>query len=758
MHRDFLKQIIVVVSFATLIFFPSAAFSANEISTKSINGLTALDIVQKAIAHKESNRLTQKEYYRCERYEKLNLGWMNLTPKEKQSLFLKYYRFLFDNTDSTDLSGKPVDFILSKESIADMYYRKSTQSQRTLVKGVNREWVNSVLHEQGMRTVINEFFNEYSLYDNQMSFLMQNFVSPLSSSSIAQTIYNYTLSDTIKINGSLCYKIDFLPVNDQFMAFKGSVYITSDSTFSVAKANYHINKNANLNYIDTISFKEEYTRTSDGLWAPSRNEVSIEMSLFKLFVRRINSFKYYSFAPISDLVFNTPEPVSYAQDAWNKSDWYWLVNRHFPFTNQEDKAHQALTHYVNTSASGVSGFVLKTIFNNYIPFKYVEIGPITSFISSNDIEGLRIRLGGTTTAKLNSHLFLEGYGAYGDKDKKFKYSGQVTYSFNDCKSHPNEYPAHSVSLLYRYDMKLPGQELQTIDKDNVLLSFRRAELDRMFLEKKAEVQYKQEYENGISYTLFGNHKNWLPVGAMSFVERNISGVQRGLYDMRVTEVGAKFRYAVGERFYQNRDSRVRVSRFCSIFTLSHTIGLKKFLNGDFNYQMTELMMQHAHPLSIFGYADVMFKAGKQWSKVPYPLLIIPQANPSYLTVPETYNLMNQFEFVNDQYASVDIDYHMNGLLLNWIPVNRYLKLREVATFKSLIGSLSEANDPSQTKSTQWLLPANSSGLGSTPYMEAGVGLENIFSLIRLDYIWRLTYLDRPNIDKSGIRVGLKLQF
>ncbi|MDD2797114.1 MAG: DUF5686 family protein [Bacteroidales bacterium] len=726
-------------------------------AAKSAQTLTANEIIQKAIVHKESNRITENSFYSREHYEKLNLGWVNLTAKEKEMLLLKYFRFLFENTDSTDVSGKPVDFVLSKEILQDEFYKKSTSTNRTMIKAINKEWINSVLHEQGMQTVVNQVFDGYSLYDNQMSLLMQNIVSPLSSS-FAQTIYNYTLEDTVRIEGILCYKINFMPVNEQFLAFRGSVYIADDSTYSVAKADYYIDHNANLNFIDTIGFKENYTKASNGKWVVLRNEVSLEMSLFKLFVRRINSFKNYSFEAMPDNLFSKDEPISYSVDAWNKSDIYWSEHRHFPFTNQEEKAHQKMAGFVNSNSGSVSGFFMKTIFNNLIPLKYITIGPLTSFVSSNEIEGTRYRFGGSTTADLNKHIFLEGYGAYGDLDKRLKYSGQLTYSLNKCKSHPNEYPSHSISLLYRYDMKIPGQELETIDKDNVLLSFRRAELDRMFLEKKAEIRYKQEYYNGLSFSFWGNHKNWLPVGAINFQEKTSMGIINPKYDMRTTEVGAKFRFAVGERFYQNRDSRVRVSRFSSVFTFSHTMGLKKFLNGDYNYHLTEMMMQHTHPLSIFGYADIMFKAGKQWSKVPYPLLIISQANPSYLNVPETYNLMNVFEFINDQYASLDIDYHMNGLLLNWIPVNRYLKWREVATFKSLVGTLSDYNDPAKTKSSQWLLPTNSSGLGSTPYMEAGVGIENIFSLLRLDYIWRLTYLDRPNVNKSGIRVGLKIQF
>lgn len=718
--------------------------------------LNANDIVKQAIAHKNANRLSSRSFYKFERYEKLNLGWVNLTPEEKNIILLKYFRFLFENTDTTDVSGKPVDFILSKETLSDEFYRKAPESHRTLIKAVNKEWINSVLHEQGMQTVFGELFDEYSLYDNQMDFLMQKFVSPLSSS-FSQTIYDYKLIDTTRVDGRLCYRIRFEPVNEQFMAFKGVFCIAADTTFAIARANYQISSNANINFIDLISFKEEYKYDQSGLWLPARNEVSLEMSLFKLFVRRINSFRYYAFDSIPDVKFRSNEPVSYALDARNKPDMYWLNNRHFQFSNEEIGAHAALSRYVENNAKGTSGFFIKTLVNNYLPLKYVAVGPVTSFISSNEIEGTRFRFGGTTTAHLNKNLFLEGYGAYGNKDKAFKYSGQLTYSLNPCESHPNEFPSNTVSLLYRYDLKIPGQELQTIDKDNVLLSFRRSALDRMIFEKMAEIRYKKEYQNGLSYSFWGNHKNWRPVGNMAFTERDITGAIRGLYDMRVTELGAKFRLAVGEKFYQNRNSRVNVSRFSSVFSLSHTIGTT-FLHGDYNYQVTELMMQHCHPLSIFGYADVMFKAGRQWSKVPYPLLIIPQANPSYLNVPETYNLMNIFEFMNDQYASLDVDYHMNGLLLNWIPVNKVLKWREVFTFKSLIGSLSEYNDYTKTKTSQWFLPENLTRMNGTPYMEAGVGLENILSILRLDYIWRLTYLDRPGIDKSGIRVGLKVQF
>lgn len=715
-------------------------------------------IVKKAIQNKENNRLTNRDY-QCERYEKLNMGWINLTKEERQSLILRYFKFLFENTDSTDISGKPIDFILSKETIEDSYYRKSTGAKRSVVKGINKEWVYSILHEQGLRTVITEFFNDYCIYDNEMTFLTQHFVSPLSSV-FSHVMYNYSCTDSVRIDGVLCYKIDFAPANDQFLAFRGSMYIAGDSTYAVARSRYFIYNNANINYIDTVGFKEDFHRLSDGFWVPERSEVSVEMSLFKIFTRRINSFRKYNFSPASSAIFDNSDPVTYKTDAWNKPEEYWVANRHFPVTNKEEKARAVLASYVGGNNSGITGFLLTGIFKNYFPLNKFAIGPVFSMVSSNDIEGLRLRLGGTTTAKFNPHLFFEGYGAYGMKDERWKYSVKGIYSFKKRDDHPYEFPIHSISLSRREDLRFPGQELVNIDKDNVFLSWRRSLLERMILEKKTELQYRRESYNGISYNFWVNSRRWQPVGEIDFNKRNSDNSLTPVSSLNTAEVGGRFRLAVGERFYQNRDSRIRLSRYSSVFTFSHVAGMKNFLGGQYAYHLTDMSMQHAQSLAAFGYVDMMFKAGKQWSQVPFPLLIIPQANQSYLDVPETYNLMNEFEFVCDKYASLSLDYHMNGLLFNWMPVNRLLKLREVLSFKSLLGSLSDYNNPEKSSTVPWAFPQKTTtyALSGSPYLEVGAGVENIFSLIRLDYVWRLSHRDHPSIDKSGIRVGLKVQF
>ena len=187
---------------------------------------------------------------------------------------------------------------------------------------------------------------------------------------------------------------------------------------------------------------------------------------------------------------------------------------------------------------------------------------------------------------------------------------------------------------------------------------------------------------------------------------------------------------------------------------------KGVLGGDYTYHYTEAGFQKRFWFSAFGYTDVILKAGKVWNKVPFPLLIIPNANLSYTIQPESYSLMNAMEFMNDEYASCDVTYYMNGNLINRIPLIKKLKWREVFTFRGLWGHLTDKNNPlvASNKEGLYMFPEGTFMMGKTPYMEAGVGIENIFKFLRIDYVWRLNYRSNPDIQKSGIRMTMKLSF
>lgn len=162
---------------------------------------------------------------------------------------------------------------------------------------------------------------------------------------------------------------------------------------------------------------------------------------------------------------------------------------------------------------------------------------------------------------------------------------------------------------------------------------------------------------------------------------------------RTTEARIELRYAPGETFINTKQRRLPVNLDAPVFTLSHTTGIKGFLGGDYDYNFTEASIYKRLWLNSWGKIDILAKGGIQWNKVPFPLLIMPAANLSYIISDETFNLVNNMEFLNDRYASLDISWDLNGKIFNRIPLLKKLKWREWLGIKCLWGTLTDKNNP-----------------------------------------------------------------
>lgn len=294
-------------------------------------------------------------------------------------------------------------------------------------------------------------------------------------------------------------------------------------------------------------------------------------------------------------------------------------------------------------------------------------------------------------------------------------------------------------------------------------ALKRQKDDRIGYQQKAEVTYTNEFHSGFSYQLTTRLRRDESSHLIPFFKQEDPANEEEdagnnyVKSIRTSEVQVKLRYAPKEKFFQTQWNRFPVSLDAPVFSLSHTMAAKNVLGGDYTYHFTEAGFQKRFWFSAFGYTDVILKAGKVWNKVPFPLLIIPNANLSYTIQPESYSLMNAMEFMNDEYASWDVSYYLNGFVFNRIPLLKKLKWRKVLSCCGLYGNLSEKNNPDFSDGL-FRFPVESTTMGHTPYVEAGVGIENIFKILRIDYVWRLTYRNLPNIDKSGLRISLHMTF
>lgn len=729
----------------------------------------AVAFVRKVIESRHSNDPRQQDYFQYDQYEKILFAKNEYTQKEKKEGKTSRYEFLNEFVDTLD-NGTTILPVLEKERLLTVLYRKDPKSEKQVVRGYQSSGIDEIFSTDGVQQVLNEVFREVDIFKNDIPLFLQRFVSPLST--IGPNYYKYYMIDTLQVDGHQCVDLGFAPFNSETFGFTGHLFVTLDSTYFVKKAVLNVPKDINLNFVSQLSIEQTFERTADNTRLITKDDIGVIFKIIEnskgFYARRLNIYKNHSFEEpdaTQSKLFKEQANVITQKDARNLSDDFWALNRPEEAMPRNANSVKKLMKRLNDDpVFSVIKKGLTILVSGYVGThpdqakSKFEFGPMNSTINYNDLEGTRFRVGGATTPAFNKHLLFDGYVAYGTDDKKMKYDVLVEYSFNERKEFRKEFPMHSLRFEYMYDVNKLGQDYMYTSKDNMMLMLKRKKDSRITYLRKAELTYTHEHFNGVSYgAVLRNLREY----STEFAEFNRIGADgtitpRDHYDM--TELELKFRVGKNEKFYQTRNFRIPITYDALIFNFSHIMAVKNFLGSSYNYQRTELGFQKRFWLSAFGYIDLITKAGKVWTKVPYPLLILPNANLTYTIQPESYTNMNALEFINDEYVSWDLTYYMNGNLLNRLPLIKKLKWREVFCFRGLWGHLTSKNNPENGKEGLYQFPENTYEMGNTPYMEASVGIENIFKCMRVDYVWRLSYMSHDNIQKSGVRCTFQLSF
>ena len=730
----------------------------------------AVRFVREVIARRDEGDPTEKhDYFSYERYERLIIARNDYKPKERKDGKTGRFDFVREFTDTLQ-SGTTILPLSDKETLESVYFRREPRSEKRLVRGSKSVGVDEVLSKDGVQQFLGEALKEVDIFQNNIPLLLQRFVSPLSS--IGPGFYKYYLLDTLQIDRQSYMDLGFAPFNSESFGFTGHLLVSLDSTYFVRRAVLDIPRDINLNFISRMTIDQTFERLPDGTRLTTKDDIQLNFKLTEkskgLYARRTNVYSGHSFdLPTAEAqnLFDESAPILTAPDAYSRDEAYWEQVRP---KEAEKRNKRTVAEFMARLRSvpifAITEKVVGTMIGGYLPTHQdprknkFDFGPMNSTINGNAIEGARFRVGGATTPVFHKNWFLEGYAAYGTRDKKMKYDLAVEYSFNDRQTFLREFPRHSLRLEYMYDINKLGQHYLYTSKDNIMLAIRRKKDTRATYLRTASLAYTREHYNGISYSATVRNNREYSTPYAEFLRIGADGSTTPMHHYDMTQLELNFRYAYKEKFYQTHDNRIPITFDAWIFNLNHTMAKKGFLGSDYDYHHTEFGMQKRFWFSAFGYLDVILKAGKVWNKVPYPLLILPNANLTYTIQAESYTNMNAMEFINDEYASWDVTYYMNGLVLNRIPLLKKLQWREVLCFRGLWGHLTDKNNPALNGEGLYQFPTGSGTLGRKPYMEASVGIENIFKFLRIDYVWRLNYRDRPDIQKSGIRATMRISF
>lgn len=702
-------------------------------------------------------------YYNFDKYERMSIAVNDYKPDTTSWLDRKF-AFLRDHVDTSAMSGKPILNIAMREKASTVNYRHSDDREREHVTGLHHEGLDDIMsNQENVRKVLEDVFREIDIYSNDITLLQNRFVSPLSP--IAADFYKFYLSDTVVVAGDSCVVLSFVPHTPQTWGFLGKLYVPkSDSTMMVKKLELYLPHSINVNFVDGMTLTQTFDRAPDGSRLKTSDDMSMELSILPgmpgLFVRRNTTYSRFNFdAPANeDLAFGHAEYQIVADDAYSQDNDFWSTHRNVPLARSEKSLATMVERMRRVPLYYWTERTLRLLVSGYVhtgkPSKF-DYGPVNTSISYNTVEGIRLRTGGMTTAALSPRWFARGYVAYGLRDHKWKYRGEVEYSFLDKKLHSREFPVHSLRFTSLYDIDQLGQRYVYTNADNLFLSLKRMEDTRLTYQRRQQLEYTLELRNNFSLVASAAFERQEATRWIPFV--NGHGQSFGHYNEAMFEL--KLRYAPGEKFYQGKTNRMPINLDAPVFELTHTFAPKGFLGSMFTINRTELRYSQRWWLSAFGYIDAVVKGGHVWSSTPYMNLMLPNANLSYTIQPESFALMNPLEFINDSYAMVDFTYWMNGLIFNRIPLLDRLKLREVINFKGLWGHLSRRNNPLYNPQL-FVFPADvhTTTMTDRPYMEISAGLDNILRVFRVDYVWRLTYRDNPYAPRWGIRVAFHLAF
>lgn len=735
----------------------------------------AVELMKRVIAAKKRTDLNNHDYYQYNKYQKLTLAINDISPEEIEHEKEKNRQWLLNQIELCPYNNKLILPLSVDETVTQNLYRKDPKKERTVILGQNATGVNDLIQTGDiLNTVVKDVFTDVDLYDDQIRLLQYPFTSPIGKDAVA--FYRFYIVDTVTVDRDECYHLEFTPNNQQDFGFRGEIWILADSTLHVKKCRLSLPKRSDVNFTDELNILQEYTRLPSGEWVLTTDDMTVELSvakfLTKAIVIRTTRMSGYSFDPIPDKAFKGKARVKYDPRSKMRGDGFWSENRAVELTKSEGSMGTFINSLTNTRGFKYLLFGLKALIENYVetgtrkhPSK-VDIGPINTMISSNFIDGARTRLSAQTTANLNPHLFLSGYYARGWRSRKNYYKGQLVYSFNRKDYMPWEYPKRTLTFTSTYDVCSPSDKFMPTDKDNVFTSLKWTEVDKMMSYNRQELLFEYEQDWGLKTSVSLKTEENEACGKLSFTPMSLYDPDNPVTapgKFRTTEARFEIRYAPGETYVNTKQRRLKVNYDPPVFTLSHTVGVKGVLGGDYNYNFTEASVYKRFWLNSWGKLDVSVKGGVQWNKVPFPLLIMPAANLSYIVEDETFNLVNNMEFLNDRYASLDVSWDLNGKLFNRIPLLKHLKWREFLGVKCLWGTLTDKNNPTLARNAGDPLlmrfPEGSYVMDpSRPYIELIAGIHNIFKIFHVQFVHRLNYNTLPTAKRNGVRIMMRLTF
>lgn len=709
----------------------------------------AIDILRKIWERKRKNGLYMFDQYKMDKYEKIQFDLNNVDSTYTQSKVFKGMEFIFEQVDTSKITGKTYLPFFISESMSEIYGDNMMGKKKEIMTAYRNSGFDG---NENVMAFVKNLYKEYNIYDNFINLFDKSFHSPISRYGI--DTYNYVLADSAYIDNKWCYNIIYYPRRKGELTFKGDFWV-NDSTFAIKKISMAVTKSANINWIKDVYIEQEFDVLNDSVFLLSRDYFMSDFALNKkdeskgVYGKRTSIYQNHVFNQVQPSNFYREKVNTYDESIYLKDDNYWIDNRMESLSRDERGIYQMLDTLQNVKRFKQMYNLVSIIGSGYIKQGNFEYGPVLSTFGYNEVEGLRLRAGGRTYFSRNDMWRLEGYTAYGFKDNQVKYGISGKWLFGKKNrmiiSGGNRRDIEQIGANLTSTNDVLGRDFassaifssgDTSKLTSVNLTTTMLEIEPLKnLKFKTSFNYRTLETASPTFSLdyyddLGNVRSKTTQSEVNFIidyspnKKNVGyGVERRVVD----------RLNYGQVF------------------VTYSKGIKGVFNSDFEYDKIQLYYKQPITIGLIGKTYVTTEIGKTFGDVPLGLLSVIPGNQSYFSIPRNFDLVNYYEFITDRYATLNVDHHFNGKIFSRIPWFREFNWRETAGFKLAIGDISDANKALNASGISYRAPRK-------PYWEYNVGIENILKVMRLEFTWRGSYRDAPDTSNFGVKVGFGIFF
>lgn len=746
----------------------------------SKKGNPAVAIIERAIAQRQHNQINRYPNYSYRTYRRTLMsvashvdsvgGWFLGIPEDKWRTWCTPSQYF------APLSLRPLS-LREKEFLTIV--RNGSEPQKNII---SRRFVGleEALATGNVDLNMEELYTAIDIYAQDLSILKNRFPGPLHPL-FATSYYKYYLQDTVQLAGRTTYQLKIVPFSKHSVGLMGTLWVDSTS-YSIAQVALRIPQEANLNWVSQLHVDCQFTPTpikGDTLWIPQRQEIHAMLTPTPIVPYQCEvdlTLIYDRYQTSAEAIEATQQQQKDSQQEERVKVSGAMLNTFGTMDRPEElppigKNTEAMMAYlqskpsfiayskfVQTLAWGFLGLPLTDLKReNY----YAELGPIESILSGNVMEGFRIRLGGVTNAKLNPHLFAQGYAAYGTKDQRTKGLLKLTYTPLAKVAYEDEFPQRNFSFSAQHDLFVPGYNSYGLYKDALTVLLGTITTTDRYYGTQLTTSFHADWNASWHTDLTLAYDKRTPAGTLSFYEVTPQGELNPVHRVASTTFSARLVYRSHHFGSVPHSGRHPVSlakegqRYPVVF--GKVNWMPKGLPGN-RRSVAKISggFYARHYLSLFGFVDTALEGGFSLGKIDEVNFFTPEVNNGVIARSKTFELMQPLEYISDNYLKLVWNYHPNGLIFNRIPLLNYLGLREMLTLRTYWGHLSQRN---LTRTEGEIVYPNPSRLSSNKfYIEGGIGIENIFNLLYIGYYRRFTPSVVPEAPQWCIKGGFFASF